>query len=48
MGIDGIGLGALEQGLGEPVCLRRVDDSARVSGIMQLQGEGHPVGVRCL
>jgi len=46
LGVDGVGLGALEQRLGELVRLGGIDHTHRVPRIVEMQGEGHPVGVR--
>ena len=46
MGIDRVGLRTLEQRLGELMRLRGVDDAHRVPGVVQMQGERHPIGVR--
>jgi len=48
LGIDRIRLGTLEERLGELVRLGGIDDADRISGLVQMEGEGHPVGVRRL
>jgi len=46
LGVDGVGLGALEERLGELMRLGGIDHTHRVPRVVEMQGEGHPVGVR--